>query len=209
MPQDESSKRLSNMTTHIRPGAFSRGVRGGTPRQKGAFSRGARGGTPRQKTTFSRGARGDTPRSKEPNAPSVGHFVLRAAAILTLTAPCAAAQGEAVTNGTRDTIEEIVVVGDLGSLPGDAVKTVFGFDKSLLETPRSVSTVSAEMMDRFNMRDIDELIALAPGSFTQCFFGVAGSLDIRGTPGETYFRRRPPARQSRQLSNPHRRVRPR
>ena len=206
MPQDESSKRLSNMTTHIRPGAFSRGVRGGTPRQKGAFSRGARGGTPRQKaerlqpgccraggtprqkTTFSRGARGDTPRSKEPNAPSVGHFVLRAAAILTLTAPCAAAQGEAVTNGTRDTIEEIVVVGDLGSLPGDAVKTVFGFDKSLLETPRSVSTVSAEMMDRFNMRDIDELIALAPGSFTQSFFGVAGSLDIRGTPGETYFR---------------------
>ena len=43
-------------------------------------------------------------------------------------------------------------------------------------------------MNRFNMRDIDELIAVAPGSFTQSFFGVAGSLDVRGTPGETYFR---------------------
>ena len=122
----------------------------------------------------------------------IGHCVLRAAAILILPATCAAAQGEAETDVTRGdtsgTIEEIVVVGDLGSLPGDAVKTVFGFDKSLLETPRSVSTISAEMMDRFNMRDIDELIALAPGSFTQSFFGVAGSLDIRGTPGETYFR---------------------
>ncbi len=85
-------------------------------------------------------------------------------------------------------VEEIVVVGDLGSMPGEDVQTVFGFGKSLVSTPRSVSTVTDEMIARFNMRDIDELIALAPGSFTQSFFGVAGSLDIRGTPGETYFR---------------------
>ena len=85
-------------------------------------------------------------------------------------------------------MEEIVVKGDLGSLPGESVKSVFGFNKSLLETPRSASTISEEMMDRFNMQDIDELVALAPGSFTQSFFGVAGGLDVRGTPGETYFR---------------------
>ena len=110
------------------------------------------------------------------------------AAILVLATTCDAAQDEAESQAAPGVIEEIVVVGNLGSLPGDAVKTVFGLDRSLLETPRSVSTVSAEMMDRFNMRDIDELIALAPGTFTQSFFGVAGSLDIRGTPGETYFR---------------------
>ena len=80
-----------------------------------------------------------------------------------------------------------MVVGDLGSLPDEDVQSVFGFGKSLLYTPRSASTVSEEMMARFDMRDIDELIAVAPGSFTQSFFGVAGSLDIRGTPGETYF----------------------
>ena len=85
-------------------------------------------------------------------------------------------------------VEEVVVVGDLGSLPDEDVQSVFGFGKSLLHTPRSASTVSEEMMARFDMRDIDELIAVAPGSFTQSFFGVAGSLDIRGTPGETYFR---------------------
>ena len=112
----------------------------------------------------------------------------RTIAILSLVAPFAGAQDVTETDAASGAIEEIVVVGDLGSLPGDAVETVFGFDRSLLETPRSVSTVSAEMMDRFNMRDIDELIALAPGTFTQSFFGVAGSLDIRGTPGETYFR---------------------
>lgn len=85
-------------------------------------------------------------------------------------------------------MEEIVVKGDLGSLPGENVQSVFGFNKSILETPRSASTISEEMMERFNMHDIDELVAVAPGSFTQSFFGVAGGLDVRGTPGETYFR---------------------
>jgi len=87
-----------------------------------------------------------------------------------------------------DDIEEVVVTGSLDSLPGAEVESVFGFDKSILETPRSASTISEEMMDRFNMSDIDELIVAAPGTFTQSFFGVAGSLDIRGTIGETYFR---------------------
>ena len=85
-------------------------------------------------------------------------------------------------------VEEIVVTGDLDSLPGGYVESVFGFDKSLLETPRSASTISSALLERFDMQDIDELIVLAPGSFTQSFFGVAGGLDIRGTPGETYFR---------------------
>ncbi len=85
-------------------------------------------------------------------------------------------------------MEEIVVKGSLGSLPGEDVKSIFGFNKSLLNTPRSASTIGQEVMERFNMQDIDELIVLAPGTFTQSFFGVAGGLDVRGTPGETYFR---------------------
>lgn len=85
-------------------------------------------------------------------------------------------------------VETLVVRADLASLPGDSVPSLTGFEKSLLETPRSASTMSDEMLARFNVRDIDELIAFAPGSFTQSFFGVAGALDIRGTSGETYFR---------------------
>ena len=95
--------------------------------------------------------------------------------------------GAAEDDGDQE-IEEIVVVADLGSLPDHDVQSLFGFYKSLLETPRSASSISDEMLDRFIVRDIDEMIALAPGSFTQSFFGVAGTLDIRGTPGETYFR---------------------
>ena len=64
----------------------------------------------------------------------------------------------------EEIIEEQIVVGDLNSLPGENIDSVFGFGKSILETPRSVSTISEEMMDRFNMQDIDELIAVSPGS---------------------------------------------
>ncbi|MDE0644822.1 MAG: TonB-dependent receptor [Gammaproteobacteria bacterium] len=89
---------------------------------------------------------------------------------------------------SNEDMEEVIVVGSQNSQPHESVESVFGFEQSLLEIPRSASTISEEMLARFDMRDIDELIALAPGSFTQSFFGVAGSLDVRGTPGETYFR---------------------
>ncbi|MCH7741673.1 MAG: TonB-dependent receptor [Proteobacteria bacterium] len=98
------------------------------------------------------------------------------------------ALGSLSAQAASEVMEEIVVRGSLGSLPGEAVETIFGFNKSLLNTPRSASTIGEEMMERFNMQDIDELIVLAPGTFTQSFFGVAGGLDIRGTPGEVYFR---------------------
>ena len=99
------------------------------------------------------------------------------------TAPSPSTQPTAAAD-----IEEVVATAALDSLPSDELRSLFGFRKSLVETPRSVSAVSDEVMARFNIRDIDELVALAPGTFTQSFFGAAGSLDIRGTGGEAYFR---------------------
>lgn len=84
--------------------------------------------------------------------------------------------------------DEIVISGSLNALPIKDVGTVFGFDKTLVETPRSASTVSKEQIERFGVTSIYDLVAQAPGTFTNSFFGVGGSLDIRGTPGETYFR---------------------
>ena len=91
--------------------------------------------------------------------------------------------------------KEPVVLGNitveadrLQVLPTEPVESVFGFGKTVLETPRSVTTISSEMLDRVMITQIDDLVALSPGSFTQSFFGVAGSLDVRGSPGENYFR---------------------
>ncbi len=112
----------------------------------------------------------------------------RGSAVLIMACTLLAGVAHAAEQDTSGVIEEVVVTGELRSQPGENVESVLGFQKSLLELPRSASTVSFEQLERFNIQDIDELVALAPGSFTQSFFGVAGGLDVRGTPGETYFR---------------------
>lgn len=95
----------------------------------------------------------------------------------------------AETGPASDNLEEIVVSGDrLSVMQTKPVDSVFGFDKTVLETPRSLTTISNDLMTKTIITGINDLVALTPGSFTQSFFGVAGSLDIRGTPGENYFR---------------------
>ena len=84
--------------------------------------------------------------------------------------------------------KEIVVQGSLGALPLKDVGSIFGFDKTLVETPRSASTISSDQLERFGVTNIYDLVAQAPGTFTNSFFGTGGALDIRGTPGEVYFR---------------------
>ena len=101
--------------------------------------------------------------------------------------PCAAlAQEEEEEEEARQ--ETVVVTGSLRALPVEDVGSVFGFDKTLTEIPRSVSTISSEQMERFGIDDIYGLVAQSPGTFTNSFFGVGGALDIRGQAGETYFR---------------------
>ena len=88
-----------------------------------------------------------------------------------------------------DTLETVEVSADkLHVLPTEPIESVFGFGKNIIETPRALTSISNEMLDRVNITDINDLVALSPGVFTQSFFGVAGSLDIRGSAGENYFR---------------------
>ena len=84
--------------------------------------------------------------------------------------------------------QDVVVTGSLGALPLKDVGSIFGFDKTLVETPRSASTVSSEQLERFGITQIYDLVSQVPGTFTSSFFGTGGALDIRGTPGEVYFR---------------------
>jgi iron complex outermembrane recepter protein len=98
-------------------------------------------------------------------------------------------QLSAADDAASDDIATVEVTADrLHVLPTQAVDSVFGFGKTAIETPRSITSISNEMLDKVIITEIDDLVALTPGSFTQSFFGVAGSLDVRGTPGENYFR---------------------
>ena len=111
--------------------------------------------------------------------------VAASALCLGMSAP-ALAQEEAED---EDLVQETIIVqGSLRALPVEDVGSVFGFDKTLVEIPRSASTISADQIERFGITDIYGLVAQAPGTFTNSFFGVGGALDIRGQAGETYFR---------------------
>jgi iron complex outermembrane receptor protein len=137
-------------------------------------------------------------------------FALSAIALLSctaLTAP-AFAQNNASVNDTStssgdrgtptataadtatkpDDSGEIVVTGALGALPLKNVGSIFGFDKTIAETPRSASTVSSEQLERFGITQIYDLVTQSPGVFSSSYFGTGGALEIRGTPGEVYFR---------------------
>jgi iron complex outermembrane receptor protein len=111
---------------------------------------------------------------------------------LALSLPvAAAAQAPAspptpVQNGQG--VPEVVVTGDrAGLLEKRPSSTVFGIDKPLLETPRSATFVSDTTLERYGVTTIDDLVEISPSSYTASFYGVPGSLNIRGTLAEDYF----------------------
>ncbi len=86
-------------------------------------------------------------------------------------------------------IDEIVVIGDpLELLELEGSRAVYGFDLSYAEAPRAISAISDETIARFNIETVDDLAAVAPGTFTGSFFGVPGSVTLRGNRADNYFR---------------------
>lgn len=98
--------------------------------------------------------------------------------------------GAAIAQDTTDDgSDEIFVIGDpIGLLEDRPTESVFGFGRSALETPRSVSIISDTTIERYSIEDIDDFITTTPGTFGGSFFGVPGSVSIRGSISETYFR---------------------
>jgi iron complex outermembrane recepter protein len=86
-------------------------------------------------------------------------------------------------------LEEIVVTADpVGLGEAQDSDSMFGLQRSLLETPRSISVISSTTMERYSIYDINDFITTTPGTFGGSFFGVPGAVSIRGDIGENYFR---------------------
>lgn len=87
-------------------------------------------------------------------------------------------------------VEELVVTARdaAGLLERGPSDTVFGISKPLLETPRSATFASALTLERYGVRTVDDLVEVSPGAFTDSYYGVPGSLSLRGTLAENYFR---------------------
>lgn len=63
-----------------------------------------------------------------------------------------------------------------------------GFSRSLVDTPRSVSMISSDLIDRIGVRDGDQLSRIVPGTYSVNRWGIAGSTQVRGLPADTYLR---------------------
>jgi iron complex outermembrane receptor protein len=89
----------------------------------------------------------------------------------------------------QEPIDEIVVVADpLEFVALAGTRTVYGLDLDYDEIPRAISAIGDEAIDRFNIDSVDDLAAVAPGTFTGSFFGVPGSVTLRGNRADSYFR---------------------
>ena len=87
-------------------------------------------------------------------------------------------------------METISITGvkDPNSLIPIESKSAFGLDKSLVETPRSVTDISSDLIEAYGLRSVDDLVRITPGAFTSSFFGIQGAMDIRGESADNYFR---------------------
>ncbi len=111
-------------------------------------------------------------------------FALLTFALLLTNA--ASAADEDVAELEDFTVSE--VVDDLSILPSEPSDGAFGLDLTLLETPRSVTEVSSDLIKSYGLRSVDDLVRLTPGAFTSSFFGIRGAMDIRGSAADNYFR---------------------
>jgi len=117
--------------------------------------------------------------------------------ILLLSVQQARAQDTATTSGTpaKDASDDAIVkMEKFVSVEGDDLNgmlpppnNVFGIAKTALETPRSVSMVTGEMIEKFNISDLSDLERFSPSSYTAFSFGVQGALSIRGDTADMYY----------------------
>ncbi len=109
--------------------------------------------------------------------------------ILLLLSSAATAWGQTAPTAPQPD-SEIVVTGHdpAGLIERRASDTVFGLKKPLIETARAATFASDVTLERYGVNGVDALVSLSPGAFTDSYYGVAGSLNLRGTLAENYFR---------------------
>ena len=87
-------------------------------------------------------------------------------------------------------LDEVIVTGAknlTGVLQARDSTVAFGLDKPLVDTPRSVTRISDQLLDRYNIKTVYDFTSVAAGTYTGSYFGVPGSLNVRGTIADTYF----------------------
>lgn len=107
------------------------------------------------------------------------------------TLSLAVSQGVQAQQTQERDIEVVEVKGNASSLgnlnPGDnQLKGLFGAGMSAAETPRSVTSLSSEALEAFNINDLHDIVKAAPNAYASSGFGTPSLPSIRGQLGELF-----------------------
>jgi len=67
------------------------------------------------------------------------------------------------------------------------ISSVMGDERNILDTPRSVSTISKELMEQVRITSVTDFSQFAPGVYTAARYGLATTPMVRGDLAELYF----------------------
>ena len=123
-------------------------------------------------------------------------------ALVLITAPLFSLPGaraaEAETAAEKKKEEDIIVLekfvatekanDPFGLLPNQATGSAVGFARKIEDTPRALSIVSSEMIDKVGIRDADQLFQVIPGTYTINRWGISGATQVRNNTSDTYIR---------------------
>jgi iron complex outermembrane receptor protein len=73
-------------------------------------------------------------------------------------------------------------------VPIQPTQSLFGFDQKLEEIPRSISTADQETLLRYNVKTVNDIVTVSSGTYTGSYFGIPGSVFLRGDIGDNFFR---------------------
>lgn len=122
-----------------------------------------------------------------PNTTLLPRWLRASVSLVLLSSPLLAQESDAKKDELFKLDKYVSVEGDdlNGLIPPP--NNIFGVSKTTLETPRSLSMVTGEMIEKFNIGDLSDLERFSPSSYTAFSFGVQGALSIRGDTADMYY----------------------
>jgi iron complex outermembrane recepter protein len=122
----------------------------------------------------------------QPHHPLLSTLSLLAGAVVA-GGVLAAQTTESVTELERFIAEESAIANSGDVLPTSRpVSSVFG-SLSVLDVPRSVTVLTPELMQQFDIQDFSDLSRIGAGTQQINYYGVPGSPSLRGAKGAVYF----------------------
>ncbi len=79
-------------------------------------------------------------------------------------------------------------VDPTGLINDRPVNSAFGFDKSLTDAPKAITLISTQQLESVGVRVSDDLVKVAPSTYSNFRYGLQGNISIRNQTSDFYFR---------------------